>query len=64
MDKPRTLLSLNEWSFMESDFRAFQNLVSEHSSEGAPASIYNLTKSAPDPCSSTLKETILDWPNT
>ncbi len=30
-------------------FRAFQNLVSEHSSEGAPASLYNLTKSAPDP---------------
>ncbi len=33
----------------ESDFRPFQNLVSEHSSEGAPASLYNLTKSAPDP---------------
>ena len=33
----------------ESDFRAFQNLVSEHSGEGAPVSLYNLTKSAPDP---------------
>ena len=27
----------------------FQNLVSEHSIEGAPASLYNLTKRAPDP---------------
>ena len=26
-----------------------QNLVSEHSIEGVPASLYNLTKSAPDP---------------
>ena len=30
-------------------FRAFQNLVSEHSVEGVPASLYNLTKSVPDP---------------
>ncbi len=37
-EKPRTLL-----------LRAFQNLVSEHSIEGAPASLYNLAKSAPDP---------------
>ncbi len=29
--------------------RAFQNLVSEHSIEGDPASLYNLTKSDPDP---------------
>ncbi len=29
----------------ERDFRAFQNWVNE----GAPASLYNLTKSAPDP---------------
>ena len=28
---------------------AFQNLVSEHSVVGVPASIYNLTKSVPDP---------------
>ncbi len=29
--------------------RAFQNLVSEHSCEGVTASLYNLTKSIPDP---------------
>ncbi len=40
-DKPRTLLSYNEW--------AFQNLVSEHSVEGVPTSLYNPTKSVPDP---------------
>ncbi len=34
----------------ESDFRAFQNLVCEHSIAGLPASLYNLTKSVPDPC--------------
>ena len=33
----------------ESDFRAFQNLVNEHSIEGVPASLYNQTKSVPDP---------------
>ncbi len=35
----------------ESDFRAFQNLVGEHSIATAPPSLYNLTKSAPDPFS-------------
>ena len=35
----------------ESNFRAFQNLVDEHSVEGAPTSLYNLTKSVPDPLS-------------
>ncbi len=34
---------------IESNFRAFQNLVGEYSVEGDPASIYNLTKSDPDP---------------
>ena len=34
---------------IESNFRAFQNLVSEHSVKGVPASLYNLTKSVPDP---------------
>ena len=41
-DKPTT----------ESNFRVFQNLVSEHLVEGVPASLYNLTKSmksVPDP---------------
>ncbi len=33
----------------ESDFTAFQNLVSEHSIARVPASLYNLTKSAQDP---------------
>ena len=33
----------------ESDFRASQKLISEHSIEGALASLYNLTKSAQDP---------------
>ncbi len=33
----------------ESNFRAFQNLVSELLFEGVPASLYNLTKSVPDP---------------
>ncbi len=33
-----------------SDFRAFQNLVCEHSIEGVQASLYNLTKCVPDPC--------------
>ncbi len=33
----------------ESNFRAFQNLVSEHSIASVPASLYNLTKSVPDP---------------
>ncbi len=28
---------------------AFQNLMVEHSVEGVPASLYNLTKSVPDP---------------
>ena len=32
----------------ESNFKAFQNLDSEHSVEGVPASLYNLTKSVPD----------------
>ena len=35
-----------------SNFRAFQNLVAEHSVEGDPASLYmlyNLPKSGPDP---------------
>ncbi len=31
------------------NFRAFQNLVDEHSAAGVPASLYNLTKSVPDP---------------
>ena len=30
-------------------FRAFQNLVGEHSVKGDPASLYNLTKGDPDP---------------
>ncbi len=30
--------------------RAGQPLKGEHSFVGAPASLYNLTKSAPDPC--------------
>ena len=34
---------------IESNFRAFQNLVSEHSIEGVPTSLYNRTKSVPDP---------------
>ncbi len=34
---------------IESNFRAFQNLVDEHSVEGDPASLYKLTKSDPDP---------------
>ena len=33
---------------MNGPFRAFQNSVSEHSVEGVPASLHNLTKSAPD----------------
>ena len=55
MDKPRPLLSHNEWSLnqvnrpIESNFRAFQNLIGEHSVKGDPASLYNLAKSAPDP---------------
>ena len=36
---------------MESYFRAFRNLVSEHSIKGVPTSLYNLTKSVPDPLS-------------
>ncbi len=32
-----------------SDYRAFQNLVREHSIEVVPASLYNLTKRFPDP---------------
>ncbi len=31
----------------QSDFRAFQNLGSEHSIEGAPASLYNLIQKCP-----------------
>ena len=34
----------------KSDFRPFQNLVGEHSIAGVPVSLYNLTKSVPDPC--------------
>ncbi len=34
---------------IESNFRAFQNLVSEHSVAGVPASLNNLAKSVPDP---------------
>ena len=34
---------------IESNFRAFKNLVGEHSVEGDPSSLYNLTKSDPDP---------------
>ena len=33
---------------LESDFTAFENLVSEHSIPGVPASLYNLTKSVPE----------------
>ncbi len=33
----------------ESDFRAFQNVVGEHSISGITASLYKLTKSVPDP---------------
>ena len=33
----------------ESNFRALQNLVGDHSVAGVPASFYNLTKSVPDP---------------
>ena len=50
---PKTIYNMS-WTSLEpyfhsikGDFRAFQNLVSEHSI--APASLYNLTKSAPDP---------------
>ena len=43
-DKPRTLLSLNKWSLTESE-----NLVGEHPIASDPASVYNLTKSTPDP---------------
>ncbi len=35
----------------ESYFTISQNLKREHSFVGAPASLYNLTKSAPDPLS-------------
>ncbi len=38
----------------ESDFRAFQNLVGEHSIAGVPASLYNLIKSASDPYSQCI----------
>ncbi len=34
---------------IEINFRAFQNLVTEHSVEGVQASLYNLTNSVPDP---------------
>ncbi len=33
----------------ESDFRAFRNLVGEHSIAGVPASLYNRIKSVQDP---------------
>ncbi len=33
----------------ESNFKAFQNLVGEHSIAGVPASLYNITKRVPDP---------------
>ena len=33
----------------ESNFTACQNSIGEHSFEGVPASLYNLTKSVPDP---------------
>ncbi len=35
----------------ESNFIACQNSLSEHSFAGVPASLYNLTKSVPDPLS-------------
>ncbi len=38
----------------ESHFTACQNSLSEHSFEGVPASLYNLTKSVPDPFFTTL----------
>ena len=44
-NKPRTLLS-------------FQNLLGEHSIAGVPASLYNITKSVPDPFNG-FKETLL-----
>ena len=34
---------------IESNFKADQNLVGEHSHGGDPASLYNLRKSDPDP---------------
>ncbi len=48
---PRTLSSNRP---IESNFKAFQNLVSEHSVEGVPASLYNLTKSVQDPYNTCL----------
>ncbi len=41
---------------IESNFRAFQNLVSEHSVAGVPASLYNQTKSVPDPYQKFMPE--------
>ncbi len=42
-------LTFTQRMVLYSNFRAFQNLVSEHSIAGVPASLYNLTKSVPDP---------------
>ncbi len=39
----------------ESNFKAFQNLVGEHSVKGDPSSLYNLTKSDPDPLSLSFR---------
>ncbi len=42
----------------------FQNLVSEHSIEGVPASLYTLTKSVPDPLFCEIfihQRPLLDW---
>ncbi len=43
----------------ESNFKAFQNLVSEHSVAGVPASLYYLTKSVPDPLYEIAEKVIL-----
>ncbi len=43
------------------DFRAFQNLVSEHLIDGVPASLYNLTKSVPDPLEILLRTNLLKY---
>ncbi len=48
-------LSTNSTLPQKSNFRAFQNLVGEHSIAGVPASLYNLTKSVPDPLTFLLE---------
>ena len=49
----------------ESNFAACQNSLSEHSFEGVPAFLYNLTKSVPDPClwGGLIFRTVFSIPN-